>query len=189
MFGSDCSKHAKDHLNQVKSFRQHSWQPHSKRSGIKKQFFRKGTFSGRRNARQRSGAPVTFGQGTSPERNRSPSTRVVSELNCQTQCTHHATISVSQLNEVNPLSCQIRLGEMGIVLIDIQSSPTGWLAHFLVNWQKVTEDQWILNTVKGYQISFVVNPYQERKPHPSHFNLDQQGWWNTRLGNCVTKGR
>ena len=108
---------------------------------------------------------------------------------CQTQCTHHAIISVSQLNEVNPLSCQIRLGEMGIVLIDIQSSPTGWLAHFLVNWQKVTEDQWILNTVKGYQISFVVNPYQERKPHPSHFNLDQLGWWNMRLGNCVTKGR
>ena len=50
LFGSDFSKRAKDHLDQVKSFRQHSWQPRSKRSGIKKQFFRKGIFSGRRNA-------------------------------------------------------------------------------------------------------------------------------------------
>ena len=48
------------------------------------------------------------------------------------------------------MSCQMRLREMGIVPLDIESSPTGRLAHFLVNWQKVTQDQWILNTVKRY---------------------------------------
>ena len=63
----------------------------------------------------------------------------------------------------------------------------GRLAHFLVNWQKMTENQWILNTMKGYQI-YLWLPHQEIKPHPSHFNSDQRGWWNRRLGNCVTKG-
>ena len=106
-------------------------------------------------------APATTSPGTSPGRGQSPNTRTEPRLsNSTAQCTHmhNSTISVSQLNPVNHMSCQMRLREMGIVPLDIGSSPTGQLAHFLVNQQKVTQDRWILNTVKGYRISFLATP-------------------------------
>ena len=133
-------------------------------------------------------APATTSRETIPERGRSPSTRTELRLS-DSVYTHRTTISVSQLNQMNHMSCQMRLREMGIVPLDIESSPTGQLAHLiLVNWQKVTKDRWILNTVKGYRISFLATPHQGRKPHPSHFNLDQQSVVEQEIRDLCHKG-
>ena len=40
----------------------------------------------------------------------------------------------------------------------------GRLKHFLHNWEKLTQDQWILQTVKGVQIEFMNTPHQAFTP-------------------------
>jgi hypothetical protein len=36
----------------------------------------------------------------------------------------------------------------------------GHIKHFLSNWQKIIQDEWVLNTISGYRIEFL------RKPSP-----------------------
>ena len=60
---------------------------------------------------------------------------------------------------------------MGIVPLSTHTSPAGRLEHFIPNWELVTKDHWVLNTVRGYQIEFASQPQQVRKPHPSQFNV------------------
>ena len=78
--------------------------------------------------------------------------------------------------------------KLGIVSLRMQTSPAEWLAHHVTNWQLVTKDQWILNTVKGYQIAFISQPYQSRKPHPSQFSLAQQQLVNQEITELCSKG-
>ena len=40
----------------------------------------------------------------------------------------------------------------GLTLIRIKGAQAGRLQHFIKNWKRVTEDQWVLNTVRGYQV-------------------------------------
>ena len=41
----------------------------------------------------------------------------------------------------------------------------GRLAHFALNWQNITNDQWVLSLIKnGYQISFKEQPPLSREP-------------------------
>lgn len=78
--------------------------------------------------------------------------------------------------------------KLGIVSLRMQTSPAERLAHHVANWQLVTKDQWILNTVKGYQIAFISQPYQSRKPHPSQFSLAQQQLVNQEITELCSKG-
>ena len=49
----------------------------------------------------------------------------------------------------------------------------GRLTHYLINWSAITQDQWVLNTVQGYQIDFVAMPHQESLPTPPHYTSEQ----------------
>ena len=66
LFGADFSKRAKDHLDQVKSLRQHTWQSRPQGGGGRKQFFRKGNPSGRGNARGRGGGSSHYWSRNQP---------------------------------------------------------------------------------------------------------------------------
>lgn len=77
---------------------------------------------------------------------------------------------------------------MGIVPLSLQASPAGWLAHFVTNWQKVSKDRWILDTVRRYRIGFMSYPCQKRKSHPSHFNMDQQRLVALEIAELCQKG-
>ena len=48
----------------------------------------------------------------------------------------------------------------------------GRLAHYLANWSAITQDQWVLSTVRGYRIDFVAMPRQESRPTP-HYTSEQ----------------
>jgi mRNA-degrading endonuclease HigB of HigAB toxin-antitoxin module len=43
----------------------------------------------------------------------------------------------------------------------------GRLKYFLPNWEKLTQDQWVLECVQGYTIPFLHTPVQTRQPN--HF--------------------
>ena len=62
---------------------------------------------------------------------------------------------------------------MGITPLSIQTVMAGQLYHFYKNWEILTKDRWILETVRGYQINFLSEPTQCWRPHPPQFNLSQ----------------
>ena len=55
-----------------------------------------------------------------------------------------------------------------------KSKTVGKLALFHDNWQKLTNDQWVLDAVSGYKIEFVHNPHQTPVPSGISFNDKQR---------------
>ena len=41
------------------------------------------------------------------------------------------------------------------------------------NWEILTKDRWILETVQGYSIEFIAEPHQDMKAHPPHNPQDE----------------
>ena len=166
LFGADFSKRVKEHLDQVKSLRYSTC--------VQQDSERKPLFL--------QGLPLR--EGSSPrKRQRSLSLQGKCQreaLECKTvtpPCTHTVishSLKPSQYIQKYHFSCQNTFAGMGIVPLSLQASPAGRLAHFVANWQKVSKDRWILDTVRRYRIGFMSYPHQKRKPHPSHFNMDQQ---------------
>jgi hypothetical protein len=44
---------------------------------------------------------------------------------------------------------QSTIAAMGIMLVCATISPAGHLSHFTMNWQLLTRDRWVLNTMRG----------------------------------------
>ena len=63
---------------------------------------------------------------------------------------------------VNQIAC---LGVEQLCQPDLPQA--GRLAYHLTNWSAITQNQWVLNTVRGYQIDF------ESQPTPPHYTSEQ----------------
>ena len=48
----------------------------------------------------------------------------------------------------------------------------GRLSHFLHNWEVLTTDKWVIETVKGFQIPFVGHPVQECRPNAPIYSTE-----------------
>ena len=56
------------------------------------------------------------------------------------------------------------LVQKGVVPLKVDKSiVAGRLTFFKDNWDKLSQDQWILNTIRGYKIESVSNPSQGRR--------------------------
>lgn len=77
---------------------------------------------------------------------------------------------------------------MGIVALAGHTSPAGRLANFVANWERITKDRWVLNTVKGYQIEFISRPHQSRRPHPCQFSESQRKLVALEIAELSRKG-
>ena len=59
----------------------------------------------------------------------------------------------------------VKRGILPLEVVDTQSpTVTGRLALFLANWQRVTQDCWVLNTIQGYKIEFLSEPIGRPPP-------------------------
>uniref|UniRef100_A0A1X7TRB5 Reverse transcriptase domain-containing protein n=1 Tax=Amphimedon queenslandica TaxID=400682 RepID=A0A1X7TRB5_AMPQE len=56
------------------------------------------------------------------------------------------------------------------------------------NWQKLTKDRWVLNTVLGYKIEFISEPCQYQRPFPTQLNQDQQKLVSQEITEMISKG-
>ena len=85
----------------------------------------------------------------------------------------------------NTQSIKLTIAAKGIIPLNIQSSPAGRLAHFITNWQKVTKDRWVLNTITGYEIEFISEPHQHQRPYPCQLN---QSLVSQEITEMISKG-
>ena len=64
----------------------------------------------------------------------------------------------------------------------------GRLTHFVNAWKVLTKDSWVLQTVQGFQIPFVGQPIQERKPRVPSFPSEQSAQILEEVSSLVEKG-
>ena len=57
----------------------------------------------------------------------------------------------------------VKRGVLSLSTID-KAKITGTLALYLGNWLKVSQDQWVLDTVRGYKMEFLKPPIQVTHP-------------------------
>ncbi len=64
----------------------------------------------------------------------------------------------------------------------------GRLQYHLANWERVTKDRWVLDTVKGYQIEVTNDPYQKTRPHPPQYGAEFMAQMRVELTELLQKG-
>ena len=88
-----------------------------------------------------------------------------------------------------PFHSMIRsLNERGIVPLFASEVPAGRLQYFLKNWETLTRDRWVLETVRIYKIEFRMNPWQQGRPRPLQFNQSQCDLIQQEVAELMMKG-
>ena len=64
----------------------------------------------------------------------------------------------------------------------------GRVAHFLANWKLLTQDQWVLQTVAGYQLKLTTTPYQPHVPHQIWCSPENKVQITTKVQELLDKG-
>ena len=85
----------------------------------------------------------------------------------------------------------VKVVGMGFILplkAGVPLKVAGRLAHFVNTWKVLTKDSWVLQTVKGFQIPFVGQPVQERKPRVPSFPSEQSAQMLEEVSSLVEKG-
>ena len=104
----------------------------------------------------------------------------------------HNKVIFSKEKEFQP-ECQLtnHIVAKGIVPLPVgeRSFPiAGRLACFQKKSEKITQDQWVLHTIKGYQIQFTQLPYQDRSPHVPQFSAIEQEGLDKEIQDMLHKG-
>ena len=165
LFGLDFSKQAKDYLTRSRLFNQPSrlvtkGETNSRDPFLKGPLLREG---------------ISQGKGRRPQLQlqREPRREAIPPCKPVTVTTH---------------VIQSTIASLGIIPRSIDANPAGWLAHFIANWQLVTEDRWVQNTVMGYETEFVSQPHQSIEPHPAYLNQTQQQLARQEITKLCRKG-
>ena len=125
--------------------------------------------------REATASPTEEGPGKRGNRNPQPgSEKERDSLSLFNGCINPSIITLVQ-REVTPL-------EVDKAVI------AGRLAYFKDNWSRVSQDQWILDTIRGYKIEFVTQPTQERQPRAGMSSTSEQMLPAEEIAKLLTKG-
>ena len=64
----------------------------------------------------------------------------------------------------------------------------GRVAYFLSNWEVLTQDQWVLQTVVGYHLELTEAPTQERVPHQIRCSPESKSQITSEVQELLSKG-
>ena len=64
----------------------------------------------------------------------------------------------------------------------------GRLARFLDNWSKLSQDQWIFDTIQGVRIEFLEEPIQTKCPRVGVSSSQEQSLINEDIKKMISKG-
>ena len=64
----------------------------------------------------------------------------------------------------------------------------GRLAYLVDTWKVLTKDNWVLNTVQGYQIPLTGKPLQHQRPSESVFSKEQAALLREEIVSLLQKG-
>ena len=81
----------------------------------------------------------------------------MSLLNKETVCTltHSRTAQALRNMGISDIAAELAIQNLPLA---------GRLSHFLSNWEAITQDEWVLQTITGYRIEFLRKPEQNHRP-------------------------
>jgi len=62
------------------------------------------------------------------------------------------------------------------------------LPQFLENWEKVTQDRWVLQAIRGYQLELVQTPRQLRPMPTKNCSIEQKAMITKEVKELLAKG-
>ena len=70
-------------------------------------------------------------------------------------------------------------------------SLAGFLQYFMQNWEKITQDQWVLDALRGYAIPFTQRQHQPCHLTPLHHSSEDEQLLQDEVmvEKTITKGR
>ena len=111
------------------------------------------------------------------------------EMTSNSMHTHNVDIFSESILVVNPMLDRAK--GMGFVLsplIEVPLMVVGRLAKFVNTWEVLTQDSWVLQTVRGFQIPFVGQPVQHQRPAIPCFPLEQLAQIQEEISSLREKG-
>jgi len=63
----------------------------------------------------------------------------------------------------------------------------GHLTHFQGNWEAITQDNWVLQTISGFRIEFLQKPYQARRPPQITFTQKEEECMQEEIQSMLSK--
>ena len=77
--------------------------------------------------------------------------------------------------------------DMEIARREAQRPVGARLQHFLPNWQAITDDPWILNTIGEYSLELTSTPRQHHAVQPIALNQEKSAGLTTEIGKLLQK--
>ena len=192
LFGPDFAKKAKEHVDQMKAMR-----ASLPKKGQKDNFFFFGGGGGggggggatateaTSTLGEEAGAASTTSTGTTKKETTSQASEVGTiRTRTSKQCCKHKIAKRC----FTPYTEKKQIVGMGVVPIMAQHKLAGRLAHHLSNWQVLTKDQWVLNTVQGYSLDFISEPHQGAPPHTPQYSSEQHQLIEEEVRALLQKG-
>ena len=62
-----------------------------------------------------------------------------------------------------------------------------YIAHFCSNWEAITQDSWVLQTISGFRIEFLQTPYQSHRPPQILFTLEEERCMQEEIQSMLNK--
>ena len=144
--------------------------------------------SGRIRRRKRTGPETATAGARSASRHDSPaSTRDSACMAISTCCNvYEYFTSPGQSSATQALQSK---GVKNMVTeIALRNVPlAGRVQHFLSNWQAITQDEWVLQTIQGYRIEFLQRPNQRGRPPQLTFTEREEECMQTEVLNMLEK--
>ena len=100
--------------------------------------------------------------------------------------TQNITTCIPVLTPQGPIQhLQVLMGRL--IQIECQSLTRRVLYH-QQNWKVLTQDNWVLQTVQGYLIDFVLTPHQSHQPPPIALSQDKHALVTQEVQELLIKG-
>ena len=148
-------------------------------------------FGGRRGFRGDKGRPLHKSsypkmKAQGKRRHKYSSRRHDDDSDEQTEvCLDNVNETLKEISNVIKVSQNNQSGRKKVTLLQMENTPDnfigGKLADKLCEWEKVTSDRWILDTVKGYSIEFSELPSQSNQPHQTGCKVMNNPNWMLKL--------
>ena len=79
--------------------------------------------------------------------------------------------------------------DLNLTLMQVNHLPlAGRLRHCLINWEKITTDSWVLETVRGLRLNFVSPPVQTVFPQEASLSGDDHSLVTLEIQELLPKG-
>ena len=78
------------------------------------------------------------------------------------------------------------IGQMDLTI----ESPmlAGRLAQYVINWERITQDRWVLQAIKGYQLELIQTPWQSKPMPEINSSAEEKGKISEEIKELLSKG-